>query len=166
MRVYERKFTVSSCQEQSPGREPLVKIQERYEAYAAAFEETFADGDWTRLESYFTKDAKYRVIGAGPDVIGRDAVLASLKESVDHIDRRMDAREVTVRETRVEDAQLVARAYVALKKAGAPDLTFFVNETATFRGDRIELLVDEIDPSDALETWMAQHAALLEDVGA
>ena len=32
---------------------------ERFQAYADAFEATYADDDWQRLEEYFTTDAVY-----------------------------------------------------------------------------------------------------------
>ncbi|SVE51237.1 uncharacterized protein METZ01_LOCUS504091, partial [marine metagenome] len=32
-----------------------------YAEYASAFEETFGDDDWSRLEKYFSEDARYEV---------------------------------------------------------------------------------------------------------
>jgi hypothetical protein len=34
-----------------------MSIAERYLAYADAFEETFEDDDWSRIEQYFTDGA-------------------------------------------------------------------------------------------------------------
>ena len=63
--------------------------------YAAAFEETFADDDWSRLEQYFAEDARYEISG-GPfatTIDGRDAILKGLKKSLDGFDRKFDNRE-------------------------------------------------------------------------
>ena len=51
-------------------------ILERYQAYADAFEQSYEDDDWSRIEQYFTEDAVYE---GEPDARGRDAVLAKLK---------------------------------------------------------------------------------------
>ncbi len=40
----------------------MTKI-EQFLSYAAAFEQTYADDDWRRLEQYFTEDVTYRVSG-------------------------------------------------------------------------------------------------------
>ena len=66
-----------------------MAILERYLAYADAFEESYADDDWSRLEQYFTPGAIYQ---GDPPAHGRDAVLAKLKTGVDNFDRRMDSR--------------------------------------------------------------------------
>ena len=65
-----------------------MSIADRYQAYAEAFEETYEDDDWTRIEPFFTEDAVYE---AAPeeDARGRAAVLAKLKGGVDAFDRNM-----------------------------------------------------------------------------
>ena len=67
-----------------------MSIADRYQAYAEAFESSYEDDDWSRLEQYFTEDAVYE--GGDQDARGRDAVLAKLKGGVDGFDRRMDSR--------------------------------------------------------------------------
>ncbi len=62
--------------------------------YAAAFEETFKDDDWTRLTHFFPHDATYEVRG-GPlacTIAGRENVFAGLKKSLDGLDRRCSDR--------------------------------------------------------------------------
>ena len=64
--------------------------------YAAAFEQTFIDDDWSRLARYFPDDVHYEVRG-GPlacDITGREAVFAGLKKSIDGLDRRCSEREL------------------------------------------------------------------------
>ena len=53
-----------------------MSIVDRYQAYADAFEESFVDDDWSRIEPFFTEDAVYE---GDPDATGREAVLAKLK---------------------------------------------------------------------------------------
>ena len=69
---------------------------ERFAAYAADFEKTFEDDDWTRLEGYFAEDATYSVKGTPFDceVRGRDAIFRAIKKSIDGFDRRFDKREI------------------------------------------------------------------------
>ena len=64
--------------------------------YAAAFEETYVDDDWSRLTQYFLEDASYEVRG-GPlacKIVGREEVFAGLKKSLDGLDRRCADRKL------------------------------------------------------------------------
>ena len=36
-----------------------MSIQERFQSYADAFEETYVDDDWSRIEQFFTEDAVF-----------------------------------------------------------------------------------------------------------
>ncbi len=47
-----------------------MSILERYQAYAAAFEESYVDDDWSRIGPYFTENAVYE---GDPDVKTRTA---------------------------------------------------------------------------------------------
>jgi hypothetical protein len=48
-----------------------MNLVDRYQAYAADFERTFVDDDWSRLEQYFTEDATYSTPANGMLVSGR-----------------------------------------------------------------------------------------------
>lgn len=64
--------------------------------YAAAFEQTYIDDDWSRLAPFFPRDATYEVRG-GPfacTISGRDAIFAGLKKSIDGLDRRCAERQI------------------------------------------------------------------------
>ncbi len=137
-----------------------MSIPERYQAYAEAFEESYEDDDWSRLEQYFTEDAVYE---GDPDARGRDAVLAKLKGGVDAFDRRMDSRTPDFQEPSVEGDTLTMKWKVTYTKAGAPDLAISGLEQAIFEGDRIKLLRDVFDPEaeKAMGEWMQQHGASL-----
>ena len=138
-----------------------MSIQDRYQAYAAAFEESYADDDWSRIEQYFTEDAVYE---GDPDARGREAVLAKLKGGIDAFDRKMDKRIPEFASPTVDGNTLVMKWTVTYEKAGAPDLVLSGVETAVFEGDRIARLRDDFDPESqkAMGEWMAEHAAKLE----
>lgn len=135
-----------------------MSIADRYQAYADAFEQAYADDDWSRIEPFFTEDAVYE---AGPDTArGREAVLARLKTAVDAFDRRMDSRTPDFETPMVDGDTLTMKWTVTYRKAGCPDLAISGVEIARFEGDRIALLRDEFDPSAmaALGEWMGKYA--------
>jgi hypothetical protein len=135
-------------------------IQERYLAYADAFEESYEDDDWSHVEPYFTEQAVYE---GDPDARGRAAVLAKLKNGVDSFDRLMDSRTPDFQTPAVDGDTLTMRWKVTYTKAGCPDLVISGVETAIFDGDRIALLRDTFDPEaqKGMGEWMTQHGAAL-----
>ena len=135
-------------------------IQERYQAYADAFEESYVDDDWSRIGEYFSEDAVYE---GDPVAEGRDAVLAKLKGAVDGFDRRMDERVPDFSPPTVDGDTLTMNWQVTYKLAGAPDLVISGKETAVFRGDQIASLRDDFDPQAeaAMGAWMEAHGAKL-----
>ena len=137
-----------------------MSIEERYQAYAEAFEESYEDNDWSRIEQYFTEDAIYE---GEPNAVGRDAVLAKLQSGVDAFDRRMDSRTPDFQTPSVEANTLTMKWTVTYTKAGAPDLSISGVEEAIFEGDRIKLLRDTFDPEaqKRMGEWMAEHGAKL-----
>lgn len=136
-----------------------MSILDRYQAYADAFEQSYEDDDWSRLEPYFTENAVYE--GEPEDARGRDAVLAKLKGGVDAFDRTMDSRTPDFQTPTVSDDTLTMKWSVTYTKSGAPDLVISGVETAVFEGDRIARLRDDFDPEaqKALGEWMARHGA-------
>jgi hypothetical protein len=139
-----------------------MSILARYRAYAAAFEESYADDDWSRIEPFFTENAVYE--GEPQDARGREAVLAKLKSGVDGFDRRMDGRTPDFQMPTVDGDTLTMKWTVTYTKAGLPDLVISGVETAVFDGDRIALLRDVFDPvaQKRMGEWMAKHGAALE----
>ena len=54
----------------------------RFLEYASAFEATYVDDEWHRLDAFFAPDVVYRVLGSpGWDCVveGRDAVYAAIR---------------------------------------------------------------------------------------
>ena len=149
---------MSSANHALDSRENTMSILDRYQAYADAFEESFVDDDWSRIEQYFTEDAVYE---GDPDANGREAVLAKLKGGIDAFDRQMDTRTPDFQTPSVDGNTLLMNWTVSYQKAGCPDLTITGRETAVFEGDRIARLRDDMDPSAqaAIGEWMAEHGA-------
>ncbi len=145
------------------GRSELNPAQ-RFLAYSAAFEETYVDDDWSRLEEFFTEEAVYAV-SLGPPLggrwTGRRAGLDHLRESVDQLDRRFDERKIEVVGT-----PSVGEDYVSFdwrgtyKMAGCADLVFGGSERATFDvgsdPGRIRLLEDEMEEGSdpVIREWL------------
>ena len=121
----------------------------RFAEYAAAFEETFADDDWGRLEPYFTEDAIYAVTGGPPfggRWEGRKQLLQQLCKSVNEVDRTFDERFLELLGTpTIGENTFEVSWRGTYTKAGCPDLVFEGTERATFEGDRIRLLEDVIE---------------------
>lgn len=115
-------------------------IIDRYLAYADAFEESYADDDWSRIEPYFTDDAVYE---GDPDARGRAAVIAKLKGGVDAFDKRMDSRTPDFDAPSADGDTLTMTWKVTYTKSGAPDLVISGSEVAVFDGDRIRLLREQ-----------------------
>jgi hypothetical protein len=143
-----------------------MNIQDRFQDYADAFEITFKDNDWSRLEPYFTEGAIYETLPSelfGETATGRAAVMAKLEGSIDGLDRLMDSRVAEFGPPITEGDTVVINWTGCYSKAGVPDLKFAGTEHARFEGDRIAYLRDELDPvsEEKLASWMAQHGESL-----
>jgi hypothetical protein len=135
----------------------------RFYEYAMAFEETYKDDDWKRLEPYFAEDAVYEVRSKhlGCVVRGRDAVLRALKKSIDGFDRRMGSRRVEVTGAPSTEGDTVSIPWAAsYEYAGAPRLRFEGRSIATVKGPHITHLVDEYTDEEAqrMADWVTKHA--------
>lgn len=133
---------------------------DRYLEYARAFEDTYQDDDWSRLEPFFTEDAVYET---DDEARGREAVFQKLRAGVDAFDRRFDRRLPDFDPPAEEDDRVVMKWRVTYQKEGLPDLVISGVETAVFEGERICRLRDEFDPSaqKAMAEWMSSHGASL-----
>jgi len=136
-------------------------ILDRYLQYAEAFEESYVDDDWSRIEPYFTDDAVYE---GDPEARGREAVLDKLKNAVNGFDRLMDSRVPNFQQPTVDGNTLTMDWQVTYTKSGCPDLVISGRETALFEGDRIACLRDDFDPAaeQAMGEWMAAHGGSLQ----
>ncbi len=130
---------------------------QRFIEFAAAFEKSFVDDDWSRLEDFLTEDAVYEVTG-GPPLggrwEGRNAVLAQLKASCDGLDRRFDERKTELLGAPVAEGDSVTFAWRGTYVlAGKPDLVFGGTERVEFERDRIRFFTDLIPEEDAQATY-------------
>jgi hypothetical protein len=124
-----------------------MDLAARFQSYAADFERTYADDDWTRLEQYFAEDAVYSTTANGMRIAGRVNVLAVLRAAISSFDRLCDSRLLeTTDGPRQEGDQVVRKWACRFALDGAPDLHIEGNERAVYRGDRIELLEVAITP--------------------
>lgn len=135
---------------------------QRFLAYAADFEKTFADDDWTRLEDYFAPGAVYSVEGIPQacEIEGRDAILRAIKKSLDGFDRRFDRRALVPEgPPEVEGRRVTIRGTLRYEKEGLPNLELKASETAELDEEgRIVRLADAY-PADQGEAfaWLARH---------
>jgi len=138
-----------------------MSIVDRYLEYADAFEKTYEDDDWSRIEQYFTEDSVYE--GGPGDAVGRDAVLNKLKTGIGNFDKKMDSRTPNFQQPTMDGNTVLMNWQVTYTKAGCPDLVIAGKETAVFEGDRIARLRDDFDPAaeKAMGAWMAEHGSKL-----
>ena len=136
---------------------------ERFQAYADAFEETYVDDNWSRLEAYFADDAEYDP-GDGIKSVGRDAVIARLRDAVNGLDRRFDSRILDAEAPTLDGNTVSLKWNMTLRKAGAPDLNLSGVEKVSYADGAIKSMQDVFDEGtvEALHGWMAAHGDSLE----
>lgn len=136
---------------------------ERFQAYADAFEKTYLDDNWQRLEEYFTPDAVYAP-GDGTEAVGRDQVIARLSDGVNGLDRRFDSRALSATPPTLSGDTVSLSWQLTLRKAGAPDFTATGIEHATFTDAAISRMEDVFDEGigQALGEWMGAYGGLLD----
>ena len=134
--------------------------------YAAAFEETYADDDWSRLTRFFPEDATYEVRG-GPlacKIAGRDEVFAGLKKSLDGLDRRCTDRKLELTDgpntvDTGEGAEINLGWDVIYQYKDAPEMTVSGRSVFNIADGVIVAMRDEYEDEEmeALGAWMLQY---------
>ena len=137
---------------------------QRFAAYAADFEKTFADDDWTRLEHYFAEDATYTIKGTAFDceIRGRDAILRAIKKSLDGFDRRFDKRTIVPGGAPMVDGNRVTFSGSGVyEKKGIDTLTIRLSETATIDEDGRIVSLQDVYPGGQHEMgrWFQHYGA-------
>ena len=144
-------------------KETSVEPAKRFLEYAAAFEQTFADDDWARLERYFAEDVIYVVTGEPPlggRWEGRNRLLEHLCNSLNELDRKFDERRVEPVGTPIIGENSFEMSWRGTyTRSGCPDLVFEGTERATFEGDRIRLLEDLIEDGadQRIQEYLARY---------
>jgi len=136
--------------------------------YAAAFEDAYKSDDWSVVEPFFTEDAVYEIPDLPPPLgglnEGRAAILAYFQRVLDGFDRRFATRTTALVDGPHEEGDTVRlRGRVAYTAPGVPDCCFELEESATFRGDRICRLADRYDAATvkAVVDYAHAHGAAL-----
>lgn len=135
-----------------------METLQQFLAYAAAFEQTYVDDDWSRLEPYFAPDAVYEVRAEafGCRLVGPKAILAGMKKSIDGFDRRFETRSPRLTHgPEVEGDEVRIGWEVTYEKAGVPTFILRGASVARLRDGRIAELRDEFEPSAEreLDDW-------------
>ena len=142
-------------------------IVDHFVAYAAAFEEAYANNNWAQLEPFFTEDAIYVNAAPAPfggEYKGRTAVLTQFQTSANAFDRRFDSRKLDILEGPIEkDGAVWIRCAVLYTLTGAPDCRIEAEERALFTGDRIARLEDSMTDAETerVGAYLAQHGTKL-----
>ena len=125
----------------------------RFGEYAAAFEESLLDDNWSRLEQYFAAQASY-LPGDGTQASGRAAVLQALQDSVNALERKCDSREVVGEPEISESGDTITLKFtIKYTKSGLPDLTLVGVETVQYAEGEILRMEDAFDDPSALVDW-------------
>jgi hypothetical protein len=140
-----------------------MSTMDNFAAYAAAFEETYVDDDWSRLTKYFTDGAVYEVTGGGIDarLEGPDAIFKGMKKSLDGMDRKFDSRTIEVTsEPELTDDTLDVDWTVTYTLGDAPPFVLVGHTKAHLDGDRIKWMRDSYtdEMAAASAAWIAAHA--------
>jgi hypothetical protein len=143
----------------------FVSNVEIFESFAAAFEASVEDDDWSRLEKYLADDATYLNVG-GPDpkCEGRKAIIAYLQADVTNTDRCFDSRTlVALTQPKAEGDRLSRQWCCTYTLAGAPDLVVEGEARYLFERDLIKEIEEEITTASAqrLEDWMQKYGEKL-----
>ncbi len=135
--------------------------------YAADFERTLADDDWTRLRRYFADDAVYEVKAEGFPcrLAGPDAIFKGMKKSLDGFDRKFDGRAIDVTKGPEVDGDVLRADWaVTYRKAGKTPYVLRGRTEVRYRDGKIAYLGDSYDASVAAEgaAWMQANGMLLD----
>ena len=138
---------------------------ETFLAYAADFEASFGDDDWTRCEKYFADDAVYEVTGIAAfacHLEGPTAILAGMKKSLDSLDRKLDSRKIAVLSELVESGTAIDVDWKVTYTLGdAPPLGLLGHSHAEVVDGKIVRLVDSYsaEMGEAAAAWILEHGA-------
>jgi hypothetical protein len=134
--------------------------------YAAAFEQTYVDDDWSRLTPFFTEDATYEVLG-GPlacKIAGREDIFSGLKKSIDGLDRRCADRQLELTDGPniivTDDGSEVSLGWNVIYQYGeAPKMTLPGRSVFNIADGVIVAMRDEYDDEEmgAVGAWMFEY---------
>jgi hypothetical protein len=132
--------------------------------YAQAFEDSYKDDDWQRLERFFAPDAVYRVVGSCSwdcEIRGRTQLLAAIRKFVNEFDRHC------TRVLRPDGPPLVGsdsvrvRGTAAYTRGSSDELAISIELIAQYDAEGRILRLSDVYPPELearLKAWLARWA--------
>lgn len=144
-----------------------MSTMKRFLAYYEAFEATYLDDDWTRLEPLFSPDAVYRVTGGTQfdcEIRGREAVFAGIKKSLDGFDRQCERRLDNVAPPEVTEDAILLHGAAYYTRNGSPEFTLRLDERIEWEDGVIVRITDIYLPDLTQDSsdWLERYGADLE----
>ena len=143
-----------------------MSIRDIFESFAADFEITLNDDNWSRLKKYFTGGATYKNVGdPGSECEGRDAILSYLKADVNNFDRKFDSRSlVALTPVKATGNRLSRLWQTTFKLKETPDLIVEGEARYQFEGELIKAIEEELTPESLqrLSQWMQDYGNKLQ----
>ena len=144
-----------------------MDVLHEFGAYAAEFEKTLVDDDWSRLRRFFADDAVYEVkaVAFGCRLVGPDAIFAGMKKSLDGFDRRFPGRRIDVTslpEVRGEEMSVGWEA--TYEKEGVKPFVLRGRSLVRYRDGKIALLSDVYEPAaeEEFARWQRETGIALD----
>ncbi|MEW6644391.1 MAG: nuclear transport factor 2 family protein [Pseudomonadota bacterium] len=135
-----------------------MSLIERFVAQRGVFEQIYVNGDWQALAPFFESDVVYEVMNMPFHCVirGRDAFFAGMQRSIEGFDKHCIRTMGIDSRIREEGNNVIVNGGMRFEREGAPPFSCRVWEIATYRGDRIERMVDlyEAGSADDFARWM------------
>jgi hypothetical protein len=134
--------------------------------FALAFEQSFANDDWSAVAEHVTDDLVWIVRGPHEPLsgafVGRDAAIAAVDESCAAFDRRFDRREPRILAGPTPIPGGVHLTWeVTYSRDGVDPFVLRGEEWDFFRDGRLELHRERIHNTAELYDYLAKHGAAL-----
>lgn len=133
--------------------------------YAAEFEKTCVDDDWSRLAPYFPENVVYEVRG-GPmacRIEGREAMFKGIRKSLEGLDRRFDGRDIALLEgpslQEVAEGEEISIAWrITYSRENCPAVPLPGRSAFVVRDGLIVAMRDEYNDDEMVEMrdWLEQ----------
>ena len=143
------------------GHDPIMDNLSHFIQYATAFEQAYADDDWSRLIPYFADDAVYRVVSDvfGCELRGPEAILRGIQKSVNGFDRRFATRQIEVTSGPEVEGDTVRLGWsVTYTLEGVEPFVLPGRSRARLRDGKLVELEDAYDASTMQAAAEWQHA--------
>ena len=144
----------------------MEQVTKVFMDYAAAFEQTYVDDDWSRLTQYFSEDANYEIRG-GPmacKISGRESIFTGLKKSIDGLDRRCTDRQLELTDgpniVGTDAGHEISIGWnVSYRYGDTPQMTLPGRSVFTIVDGVIVAMRDEYDDKEmgAVGAWMLEY---------